>query len=247
MNHDEESPISGYLESLLASDISEVLMTAEDEELVNGNLALLEKKDKMTYEHSLRVGILGRRVGKFIKYYGFYGGFNRRFKLDEFFFASLLHDAGKLVVEDYLFSCPREFSKEDMEKMKVHPSVSYEILKSTHPFAAGIALRHHRYQKDPYPSELPKEALDFPDYELEDIEYHAKILALIDTYDSISVGKGPSEAMGPDSSKLKEMLFKKFPQFHDLIERLYEERIFGTDELYKTREHNLSLIDLLCD
>jgi response regulator RpfG family c-di-GMP phosphodiesterase len=224
---DDDPPNPSSLEDLLGADISEVCITPLERDLVDEYLTMLEGKDRVTYEHSLRVEILAHRVGKYIKTKGFYG----RFNLEEFFFASVFHDIGKIGVDSDLFSLPPElFDQSCRDRMKCHPVFSYHIIKPTHPVAAGIALRHHLYQNDPYPEELPPGALEYPAFELRDMEYHAKVLAIVDTYDSIYSGKGPEENRNPDY--IKGILLKKFPELNELIEGLFCDRILGDHNLY---------------
>ena len=72
------------LEQHLVSAFEELRIASEQREALIGFLAPLKVKSKQTYEHSLRVGLLARRISRFMH-------------LDEraLLYAGLMHDVGK--------------------------------------------------------------------------------------------------------------------------------------------------------
>ena len=75
---------------------------------------------------------------------------------------SLLHDIGKLAIDDYILNKPGRLSKEEFEKIKVHAAAGDEILQHVHfPFPAAKYVRHHheRWDGNGYPDGLKGEEI----------------------------------------------------------------------------------------
>ena len=94
-------------------------------------------------------------------------------------FACILHDVGKIGISDRILNKPGSLTDAEYEIIKKHPEIGFEIIKEIDFLEepANIMLEHHeRIDGRGYPQGLKDE----------DIRIEAKILAVADTYDSIS-------------------------------------------------------------
>ena len=137
-------------------------------------LAILKQKSEFTYHHSLRVGLLARRIARFMH-------------LDEkaLFFAGIFHDLGKSQVPLSTLHKTVGWSNEDARIMESHVMDSYRLLRDKFDFSAGIILWHHRFQKNCYPVELPPDLHEYSQGTKVLIEEYGRVLAIADVYDAM--------------------------------------------------------------
>jgi len=91
----------------------------------------------------------------------------------------LLHDVGKIGIPDAVLCKPSRLTPDEYSFIKVHPERSYEILRHIkHLEKAVLGARHHQemYDGKGYPHGLKGEH----------IPLHGRIIAVPDTYDSIT-------------------------------------------------------------
>jgi putative nucleotidyltransferase with HDIG domain len=90
---------------------------------------------------------------------------------------ALLHDVGKLRVDDRILSKPGPLTPDERRNVEQHPLEGERILQdSVEPPVREVVLAHHeRWDGDGYPRRLKGE----------DIPLGARIFALCDTYDAI--------------------------------------------------------------
>ena len=110
-----------------------------------------EHRDRETGTHINRVGLYARLLARSL-------GLDEE-KQNLVYYASPLHDIGKLGVPDSILLKPDRLTPEELEQMKGHPRLGYEVLKdAANPYlkaGAVIALTHHeRYDGSGYPQGL---------------------------------------------------------------------------------------------
>ena len=81
----------------------------------------IEAKDHTTHDHLQRVQIYAMEIGKEL-------GLDES-QLEALRAAAVLHDIGKLAVPEHIISKPGKLTREEFEKMKIHPVVGAEILE----------------------------------------------------------------------------------------------------------------------
>lgn len=121
-------------------------------------LDILRLSNTETYEHSYHVAV-------FVEEMLHETGYNDSEK-EEILIGCLLHDIGKAFIPLNLMQLPQSLSEEQHNIIKVHTSVSYEIVKNVFSeIVQNICLLHHeRIDGSGYMSHRIKE--EIPDYVL---------------------------------------------------------------------------------
>jgi diguanylate cyclase (GGDEF)-like protein/putative nucleotidyltransferase with HDIG domain len=131
--------------------------------------------------------------------------------------AALLHDIGKLAVPEQIINKPGKLSREEFEKMKVHPIVGSEILERVafpYPVAPIVRCHHERWDGTGYPEGLSGE----------DIPIGARILAAVDCLDALASHRQyrPALPLIEAMEKVKEKAGSWFdPRVVEILERRY--------------------------
>jgi len=131
----------------------------------------LDAKDEYTHGHVYRVSAYAVGLAKFL-------GITDKNLLQGIAFAGLVHDIGKIAIPDNILNKPGKYTEAEMNRMKIHPEISAEILKNIPlPFPVAKIVRHHHEKWDGrgYPDGLP--GLSIP--------FESRILAVADVYDAI--------------------------------------------------------------
>ncbi len=158
------------------SSLSNTYLLLENMKEFNQQLAMalieaVEAKDPYTRGHSERVHHITMEIGKAM-------GLPPD-ELEDLHWGSLLHDVGKIGIPDAVLCKPARLTKDEYTFIKVHPERSYEILRHIkHLDKAVLGARHHQemYDGRGYPHGLKGER----------IPLHGRIIAVADTYDSIT-------------------------------------------------------------
>ena len=136
------------------------------------SLALaVDAKDQSTYGHIRRVRAYALGLAKVC-------GVTDSKELMAIETGSLLHDIGKLAIDDYILNKPGPLSKQEFEKMKMHAPAGHEILQQIQfpfPVAKYVRYHHERWDGTGYPDGL--KGLDIP--------LGARILSIADAFDAI--------------------------------------------------------------
>ncbi|MBD8531731.1 MULTISPECIES: HD domain-containing phosphohydrolase [unclassified Massilia] len=142
-----------------------------NDQMANALIEAVEAKDPYTRGHSERVHYITMEIGKAMN-------LGSR-DTDDLFWGSLLHDVGKIGIPDAVLCKPGRLTADEFTFIKVHPERSYEILRHIDRLKGAVpGARHHqeKYDGTGYPHGLKGN----------DIPLHARIIAVADTYDSIT-------------------------------------------------------------
>ena len=93
--------------------------------------------------------------------------------------AGLMHDIGKIGVEEAILNKPDRLTPEEWEVMKRHPEIGYRILSASSEFSdlsLAILEHHERWDGKGYPRGLSKER----------ISKQARIIMIADSYDAMT-------------------------------------------------------------
>ena len=182
VNHKQKEDFTNSdrkLGELLASQLSSLSrlygMITEtshfNQQMAAALIEAVEAKDPYTRGHSERVHHISMEIGATL-------GLGTR-DMDNLYWGSLLHDVGKIGIPDAVLCKPGRLSKDEYTFIMVHPERSYEILRHIDRLKDAVpGARHHQEKFDGtgYPHELAGN----------DIPLNARIIAVADTYDSIT-------------------------------------------------------------
>ena len=141
------------------------------EQMAGALIEAVDAKDPYTRGHSDRVNHYAMQLGKAKKL--------TDAELQALYWASLLHDIGKIAVPDMVLSKLGRLDEDEYVLMKTHPERGYDILKNIEQLQKSLpGMRHHheRFDGEGYPHGLSDN----------DIPLHARIIAIADTYDAIT-------------------------------------------------------------
>jgi HD-GYP domain-containing protein (c-di-GMP phosphodiesterase class II) len=152
------------------------------EEVVRALTSAIDAKDPYTCGHSDRVArvsvCLARQLGLSSE------------ELNTLYLSGLLHDIGKIGINDAILRKPGRLTKEEFEHIKTHPELGYKILRGVKRLdkALPVVLHHHEnWDGTGYPHGLKGE----------DIPYLARICAVADGFDAMGSDR-PYRAGMPD-------------------------------------------------
>lgn len=140
-------------------------------QIADAMVEAVEAKDPYTRGHSERVNHLSMEIGRAIDL--------SADELEDLHWGSLLHDVGKIGIPDAVLCKPARLTRDEYTFIMVHPERTYEILRGVEQLKNALpGARHHQEMFDGkgYPHGLKGER----------IPLHARIMAVADTYDSIT-------------------------------------------------------------
>lgn len=132
---------------------------------------LVDAKDQYTDEHSLRVARYASLIAEEM-------GWDKR-SVDRLYHAALLHDIGKVGIEDNILKKPARLNDEEYRIMQGHTSIGASILRELsflESVEEGALYHHERYDGTGYPFGLQGES----------IPLNARIVCLADAFDAMS-------------------------------------------------------------
>jgi len=192
----------------------------------------IEAKDHTTHTHLQRVRTYAVAVARELNL--------SEEEIEALRAAALLHDIGKLAVPEQIINKPGKLTREEFEKMKVHPIVGAEILERVafpYPVAPIVRSHHERWDGSGYPEGLAAE----------NIPIGARILAAVDCLDALASDRQYRQAvpLAEAMAKVKEKAGSWFdPKVVEVLERGYVEleRKALLNEDVSTAHHGLSKV-----
>jgi HD-GYP domain-containing protein (c-di-GMP phosphodiesterase class II) len=145
--------------------------------------AAVDAKDPYTRGHSERVAAYSRTIAQTL-------GQTAEFQ-ERIWVAGVLHDVGKIGVEDRILKKGGVLTSEEYELMKLHPVVGEEILKpleALREMLPAIRWHHEAWNGRGYPDGLRGEQ----------IPLIARIVAVADTFDAITTNRPYQRAYSPE-------------------------------------------------
>jgi len=157
----------------LIKDLEEKLKREQEltEKIVKSLVRGIEIRDSYTKGHSERVAFFAKRIAEEM-------GLKEE-EVKAIYTAGLLHDIGKIGIPDSILLKPGKLSDEEYEIIKLHPELSYELLKHIDVLEdslPGIRHHHERWDGSGYPDGLKGK----------EIPLQARILAVADSFDAMT-------------------------------------------------------------
>jgi len=158
----------------------------QNRELFLGTLrafvAAVDAKDPYTRGHSERVAAIARAIGDHLAL--------PEPRVNRLWIAALVHDVGKIGIDDRISKKGGVLTADEYEQMKAHPGIGADILapieqlKDTLP---AVRWHHESWNGRGYPDGLKGE----------EIPLEARIVAIADTFDAVTTNRPYQEAFTP--------------------------------------------------
>lgn len=184
---------------------------AENRELFVGTVkalaAAIDGKDKYTRGHSERVARISVAIGKRL-------GLGEQ-ELDTLRMSALLHDVGKIAIDDAILKKPAALTDAEFEIMKTHPQAGYKIMSqipAMKDFLPGMYMHHEMVNGKGYPQGLTGDQ----------IPMQAKIISVADTFDAMTIDRPYSKGMELDAAlaRLRELVGTRYQS--EVVEALID-------------------------
>jgi len=142
--------------------------------------AAIDAKDPYTRGHSERVARYSIGIGKNL-------GLPEK-EMRDLRISALLHDVGKIGIDDRILRKPGALSEDEFEVMKQHPAKGAAIMSGVAQLIdiiPGMKYHHEKWSGGGYPDNL----------EAEQIPMQARIVAIADTFDAMTTNRPYQKAM----------------------------------------------------
>ena len=170
-----EASLVNSVATILGTHLRNIDLYHQHEELLVGFVrslvSTLDARDPYTRGHSERVALVARRLGQEFDL--------SEEDLQDIYLAGLLHDLGKIGLDDGILRKPGKLTDDEYHEVQQHPGLAYEILSELNnlqEILPGVRNHHERYAGGGYPDGLVGE----------DIPFMARILAVADSFDAMA-------------------------------------------------------------
>lgn len=215
-----------HLEHLVKIRTYDVLKTQKTTIFALSRLA--EMRDNGTGGHLNRMRNYCVLLAQLLKYTGKSPLVDNHF-LRDIYDASILHDIGKVGIQDYILLKPGPLTTEEFEIMKRHPVIGYDAMNDPSHDLGGntfiemvkdIILYHHEsWDGKGYPKGLKGE----------EIPLSARIITVCDLYDALTSERPYKEAF--DHQKAISIMKEESRRFDPLLIRLFLENHTDFDRI----------------
>ncbi len=183
----------------------------ENRELFVGTVkalaAAIDGKDKYTRGHSERVSRISVAIGRRMNL--------PADELETLRISALLHDVGKIAVDDAILKKPAALTDEEFAIMKTHPQKGYKIMSqipAMKDFLPGMYMHHEMVNGMGYPQGLKSH----------EIPLQAKIVSVADTFDAMTIDRPYQKGMELPAALERLRSFVGTRYQSDVVEALVE-------------------------
>lgn len=194
---------------------------AENNQLFLGTIRALanaiDAKDPYTRGHSVRVNRYSVIIANYM-------GLSRE-EIHDIHVSSVLHDVGKIGIDDSILKKPGALTREEFEVMKTHAPRGAEIMapiRQMKRILPGLRYHHERWNGSGYPEGLAGK----------DIPMMGRIIAVADTFDAMTTHRPYQRAFSFDAAvaKINDLKGVGFDeQVVEAFNRAYQAGEFGTE------------------
>lgn len=142
----------------------------------------LREEDDYTYTHCLNVSVLANIFAHWLKL--------SEKQIKEITVSGLLHDVGKMKIDNDILNKPGKLTKEEFEVIKQHATFGYETIKQqniSQEVKNGVLFHHEKLDGTGYPLGIKGEQ----------IPLYAKIISIVDIYDAMTSKRSYHEKHSP--------------------------------------------------
>ena len=171
-------------------------------------MRLMKDKDDYLFTHSINVSLLCILIGRWLKH--------DKETIRKLGIAGLIHDIGKVLIDDGILNKPDAFSDQEYEEMKKHTTLGYEILMASeieNEIALAALMHHERLDGSGYPNRTKGTGNLF-----------ASAVAVADVYDAITSTRVYSTKSSPFTAA--EILWEEsFGHLDPRISKIFYDKV----------------------
>lgn len=189
------------------------------QQTVEALASAVDAKDTYTHGHSYRVAQYSRKIAEI-------SGMSNK-ECDDIYLAGLLHDVGKIGIDDSIINKKGKLTDEEFANIKLHSTLGGQILSKIviSPYlSVGARYHHERYDGTGYPDNLKGE----------DIPKFARIIAVADAYDAMTSKRSYRDII-PQTYVREELIKGMGTQFDPEFAKIMLTLLDNDDE-YKLKE-----------
>ena len=178
---------------------------------INAIITTLHEKNKREEQHSHRVSKLCKSMGKAL-------GLSED-EIKELKTVGLLHDIGKIAIDENILNKPGKLTDDEWEEIKRHPEIGYRILSTVNDMSemAEYVLAHHeRWDGKGYPKGLKGE----------EIPLQSRIITIADAYDAMTSERSYRSAL-PEEVAIEELKKNAGIQFDPELVKVFIEKVLN--------------------
>lgn len=209
--HDPEDSLDKIIRQ--AEDLMYRRKLLEQKSLHNDYLTYIKttmfEKSYETEEHAERLVQLTKKLGTEL-------GLTEK-ELDELELVAMLHDIGKISIDNDILTKTEKLSDEDWREIKKHPEIGYRIASSTFGLthiAEYILCHHEHWNGNGYPLGLAGD----------NIPLISRIITIVDSFDAMTHDRAYRKAMSVEQA-VEEIIRNKGSQFDPHLADIFVNKI----------------------
>lgn len=171
----------------------------------------LNEKNKREEEHSHRVSLYCESMGKALEL--------SEGEIQVLKTVGLLHDIGKIAINEGILNKPGELLQNEWEEIKKHPEIGYRILSTVNDMSemADYVLAHHeRWDGLGYPKGIRGE----------EISLQSRIISIADAYDAM-ISERSYRAALPEEAAIAELKKNAGIQFDPVLVKVFIKKVLN--------------------
>lgn len=178
--------------------------------ILSSIMATMYAKSQETEEHANRLATLSKMIGEELNL--------QQKSMDELELFAMLHDIGKIGIDDGILNKPGKLNDKEWNAMKKHSEMGFRITMSSpelQSIAYYILSHHERWDGKGYPQGLKGE----------EIPLLSRILAVVDAYDAMTEDRIYRKAMNRNQA-IEEIKKNAGTQFDPYIAKVFAEKVY---------------------
>ncbi len=211
-----------------AQYVRQIQQSYEDTLIVLANA--IELRDHYTVGHTWRVTNFSIQIAREL-------GLDEE-KLKEVQMGGVLHDVGKIAIDDAILSKPGRLTEDEYALMKIHPERGAQLLQDVsflHPLIPYCLYHHERYDGKGYPFGM----------KADEIPLEGRIVSVADTFDAMTSNRPYRKGLDPEIAiaEIEKGRGTQFdPECADALIRSYREGSIATilQDYFKTEVRSIA-------